>query len=160
MSVQRTRLAYSTAVGVCLLSAMALAGQQSTAKPMAGHDMGSMASSASAQKPPMMPKMMTTAEKIANAVASAPPSLAAKATVVDWPAKDGDKPVVKAGLIGDRLYDTAAIKQLASLPPRDVLLAQVLGTITAPLSSFLGAVNALVASPAQLAAALEDKQKG
>jgi large subunit ribosomal protein L10 len=75
-------------------------------------------------------------------------------------AKEGDKPVVKAGLIGDRLYDTAAIKVLASLPPRDVLLAQVLGTITAPLSSFLGAVNALVASPAQLAAALEDKNKG
>jgi large subunit ribosomal protein L10 len=75
-------------------------------------------------------------------------------------AKEGEKPVVKAGLIGDRLYDTAAIKQLASLPPRDVLLAQVLGTITAPLSSFLGAVNALVASPAQLAAALEDKNKG
>jgi large subunit ribosomal protein L10 len=75
-------------------------------------------------------------------------------------AKEGDKPVVKAGVIGDRLYDAAAIKILASLPPRDVLLAQVLGTITAPLSSFLGAVNALVASPAQLAAALEDKNKG
>ena len=75
-------------------------------------------------------------------------------------AKEGEKPIVKAGLIGDRLYDSAAIKVLASLPPRDVLLAQVLGTITAPLSSFLGAVNALVASPAQLAAALEDKNKG
>ena len=58
--------------------------------------------------------------------------------------------VVKAGLIGDKLYNADEVKQLASLPPRDVLLAQVLGTISAPLSQFLGAVNALarVAGPA------------
>jgi large subunit ribosomal protein L10 len=73
-------------------------------------------------------------------------------------AKDGEKPIVKAGLIGDRLYTAAEVKQLALLPPRDVLLAQVLGTISAPLSNFLGSVNALLASPAQLAAALEEKK--
>jgi hypothetical protein len=39
-----------------------------------------------------------------------------------------------------------------------VLLAQVLGTLVAPLSGFLAAVNALAASPAQLAGALADKQ--
>jgi large subunit ribosomal protein L10 len=75
-------------------------------------------------------------------------------------AKENEKPLVKAGLIGDRLYTGEEILQLASLPPRDVLLAQVLGTITAPLSGFLGAVNALLASPAQLAGALEEKNKG
>ena len=73
-------------------------------------------------------------------------------------AKEGEKPVVKAGLIGDRLYNAAEVKQLASLPPRDVLLAQVLGTIVAPLSQFAGAVEALLASPARLAGALEEKQ--
>ena len=73
-------------------------------------------------------------------------------------AKDNEKPLLKAGLIGDRLYGPEEVKQLALLPPRDVLLAQVLGTIVAPLSSFLGAVNALLASPAQLAGALEEKQ--
>ena len=73
-------------------------------------------------------------------------------------AKDGDKPIVKAGLIGNRLYSAVEVKQLAALPPRDVLLAQVLGTISAPLSNFLGSVNALLASPAQLTAALEEKK--
>jgi len=57
-----------------------------------------------------------------------------------------------------KLYNAEEVKQLASLPPRDVLLAQVLGTIIAPLSQFLGAVDALLASPARLAGALEDKQ--
>lgn len=73
-------------------------------------------------------------------------------------AKENEKPLVKAGLIGDRLYNADEVKQLASLPPRDVLLAQVLGTISAPLTNFLGAVNALLASPARLAGALEEKQ--
>src|SRR5207302_10441299 len=58
-------------------------------------------------------------------------------------AKLNEKPLVRAGLIGDKLYTPDEVKQLASLPPRDVLLAQVLGTITAPLSNFLGAVDAL-----------------
>jgi large subunit ribosomal protein L10 len=73
-------------------------------------------------------------------------------------AKANEKPLVKAGLIGDRLYSADEVKQLALLPPRNVLLAQVLGTITAPLSGFMGAVNALLASPAQLAGALEEKK--
>ncbi len=73
-------------------------------------------------------------------------------------AKENEKPLVKAGLVGDKLYNADEVKQLASLPPRDVLLAQVLGTITAPLSQFLGAVDALLASPARLAGALEEKQ--
>ena len=73
-------------------------------------------------------------------------------------ANANEKPIVKAGLIGDRLYSADEVKQLALLPPRDVLLAQVLGTISAPLSNFLGSVNALLASPAQLTAALEEKK--
>jgi large subunit ribosomal protein L10 len=73
-------------------------------------------------------------------------------------AKLNERPVVKAGMIGDKLYNADEVKQLALLPPRDVLLAQVLGTISAPLSGFLGAVNALLASPAQLAGALEEKK--
>jgi large subunit ribosomal protein L10 len=73
-------------------------------------------------------------------------------------ARDNEKPLVKAGLIGDRLYGADEVKQLASLPPRDVLLAQVLGTIVAPLSSFLATIDALVAPPARLAGALEEKQ--
>ena len=73
-------------------------------------------------------------------------------------AKENEKPLVRAGLIVDKLYTPDEVKQLASLPPRDVLLAQVLGTITAPLSNFLGAVDALLSSPAQLARALEEKK--
>jgi large subunit ribosomal protein L10 len=73
-------------------------------------------------------------------------------------AKKHERPVVKAGIIGERLYTKEEILRVAALPGRKELLAQVLGTIVAPLSTFLGCVDALLASPARLAGALE-KQK-
>ena len=39
-------------------------------------------------------KKMTKAEKIANALSSAPAAISAKATIVDWPAKEGMTPEV------------------------------------------------------------------
>ena len=79
--------------------------------------------------------------------------------MVDF-AKEHEKPVVKAGIIGTRLYSMEEVLQLAELPGREELLSQVLGTVTAPLSNFLGSVNALLAAPAQLTDALSGKQEG
>ena len=75
-------------------------------------------------------------------------------------AKEHARPVVKVGIIGEKLYTREEILQIAMLPPRDELLALIAGTIVAPLTTLLGAVNALIASPAQLADALETKQQG
>jgi len=74
-------------------------------------------------------------------------------------AKTHARPVIKAGIIGERPYSMEEVLQLAKLPGRHEMLGQVLGTIVAPLSSFLAAVNALVAAPAQLTDALEKKQE-
>ena len=75
-------------------------------------------------------------------------------------AKKHEKPAVKAGVIGERLYNKAELLQLATLPSREELLSQVLATLIAPLSGFLGSVNALLSAPATLAAELEKKQGG
>jgi large subunit ribosomal protein L10 len=75
-------------------------------------------------------------------------------------AKKHERPVVKAGVIGERLYNKEELLQLATLPSREVLLAQVLGTIVAPLSGLLGSIDALLAAPATLAGELEKKQGG
>jgi hypothetical protein len=46
----------------------------------------------------MSGKTMTNEEKIANALTAAPASVAAKATIADWPAKEGEAPaVLRAG---------------------------------------------------------------
>ncbi|MDP8922712.1 MAG: 50S ribosomal protein L10, partial [Chloroflexota bacterium] len=52
---------------------------------------------------------------------------------------------VRGGLIGDRRISAAEIGHLAELPPRDVVLAQTLGSVVAPISSFV----MMVAAPLQ-----------
>ncbi len=69
-------------------------------------------------------------------------------------AKEFEKPRVKAAVVDGRLYDKTAIAQLALLPSREVLMSQLLGTFIAPMTTFLGAVNAMLATPANMADAL------
>lgn len=94
-----------------------------------------------------------------TAVAYSTESEVEPARIVVEFAKKHERPVLKAGWIGERLYTRDELMKLASLPSRQDLLAQLLGTILAPLSMFLGSVEALVASPARLAGELE-RQKG
>ena len=51
--------------------------------------------------------------------------------------------VVRGGLIGDRRLDAASITQLATLPPREVLLAQLAGGIASPVAT----MASLLAAP-------------
>jgi hypothetical protein len=77
-------------VAVFVSGAIAVGAQQ---KDMPGdmHHMGNM---------PKM-KMMSTTEKVANAMSAAPSSISSKATILDWPATEGDKPVtLRAGSNG------------------------------------------------------------
>ncbi|HPO15615.1 MAG TPA: 50S ribosomal protein L10 [Candidatus Hydrogenedentes bacterium] len=47
------------------------------------------------------------------------------------------------GVLNGKVVNKAQLVALASLPPREQLLAQVVGTIAAPLSQFVGVLNAL-----------------
>ena len=69
-------------------------------------------------------------------------------------AKEFEKPRLKAAVVDGRFYDNKAIAVLAKLPSREVMLSQLLGTLVAPMTTFLGAVNALLATPANMADAL------
>lgn len=51
---------------------------------------------------------------------------------------------VKGAVLGDRPVGEARVKTLANLPPTDVLQAQVLGALTAPMSGFIGTLNGLL----------------
>jgi large subunit ribosomal protein L10 len=69
-------------------------------------------------------------------------------------AKEFEKPRLKAAVVDGQLYDDKAIVRLAKLPSREVLLSQLIATFVAPMSNFLGAVNAMLATPANMADAL------
>ncbi|MFQ3587775.1 MAG: 50S ribosomal protein L10 [Fimbriimonadaceae bacterium] len=76
--------------------------------------------------------------------------------LVDY-ATSSKKLVVKGGFFGGRAFDTKGVEALAKLPPRDVLIAQVIGAIAAPLSNLVGVVEALYADPIRVIGAVADK---
>ena len=58
----------------------------------------------------------------------------AAAKVVAEFAKTNDKLVIRAGAYGGRALDVNGVKQLASIPSKEVLLAQLLGLMQSPIS--------------------------
>lgn len=64
---------------------------------------------------------------------------------------------VKGGFFGGRAFDAKEVEALAKLPPRDVLIAQVIGAIAAPLSQLVGTIEAIYAEPIRTVYAVADK---
>ena len=56
-------------------------------------------------------------------------------------AKDWEGFVVRGGVLDGVVLDQAQINTLSSLPSREVLLAKLLGTLSAPVTRFAGALN-------------------
>jgi large subunit ribosomal protein L10 len=60
-------------------------------------------------------------------------AVAAAKVVADF-AKTNDKLVIRAGAMAGKVLDVNGVKQLASIPSKEVLLAQLLGLMQSPIS--------------------------
>jgi large subunit ribosomal protein L10 len=67
----------------------------------------------------------------------------AAAKVVSEFAKTNDKLVIRAGAYGGKALDVNGVKQLASIPSKEVLLAQLLGLMQSPISRTARVLSAL-----------------
>ena len=82
-------------------------------------------------------------------------AVAAAKVVADF-AKTNDKLVIRGGAFGGKALDVNGVKQLASIPPKEVLLAQLCGLLMSPISRtavVLGALAKKKEEPAGEAAA-------
>jgi large subunit ribosomal protein L10 len=77
-------------------------------------------------------------------------------TLLDF-AKSSKKLVVKGGFFGGKAFSADEVKALSDLPPRDILISQVIGAIAAPLSTLVGTIEALYADPIRVVGAVADK---
>ena len=68
----------------------------------------------------------------------------ASAKVLTDFAKEHEKPAIKAGLVEGKTVTPAEVKQLAALPSKPELLAQLAGSLQGPLAGFVGALNGLM----------------
>jgi large subunit ribosomal protein L10 len=77
----------------------------------------------------------------------------AAAKVVAEFAKTNDKLVIRGGVYGGKVLDQNGVKQLASIPTKEVLLAQLCGLLMSPMSRTAVVLGALAAKKGEGAAA-------
>lgn len=82
------------------------------------------------------------------AVALGYDDVTAPARILNDFAKDHKAVELIAGLVNGEEFDASKVKELASVPPKEVLIAKLLGSFKAPISNF-----------AYLLSAVQDKKK-
>jgi large subunit ribosomal protein L10 len=61
-------------------------------------------------------------------------------------------------VLQDKCYDVAMVDELVKLPPKEVLIAQLLGTIQAPVANFVGVLSAILRNFLYVLKAIEEKK--
>ena len=79
-------------------------------------------------------------------------AVAAAKVVADF-AKKNDKLVIRAGAYKGQVLDVTKVKELASIPSREVLLAQICGLLQSPMSRTARVLAALAEKKGEPAAA-------
>ncbi|MEP6971105.1 MAG: 50S ribosomal protein L10 [Betaproteobacteria bacterium] len=77
----------------------------------------------------------------------------AAAKVVAEFAKTNDKLVIRGGAYGGKALDAEGVKQLASIPTKEILLAQLLGLLQSPVSRTARVLAALAEKKGEAVAA-------
>jgi large subunit ribosomal protein L10 len=77
----------------------------------------------------------------------------AAAKVVSDFAKTNDKLVIRGGAFAGKALDVNGVKQLANIPSKEVLLAQLCGLLKSPISRTAVVLGALAAKKGETAAA-------
>ncbi len=92
----------------------------------------------------------------AIAVAQGDPLGVAKA-LVEF-AKANNVLELQAGVLGESILSVDDIKQLADMPSKEVLLAQMLGSISAPTTNFVGTLAAVIRQLVYVLKAVEEQK--
>jgi large subunit ribosomal protein L10 len=70
--------------------------------------------------------------------------IAAAKVLSDFAKENDQRPAVKGGLLEGRELDIEQVKQLASMPSREQMLAQLGAGLQSPMAAFVGALNGLL----------------
>lgn len=84
------------------------------------------------------------------------PIMAAKAIVAFN--KKYQLPVIKFGIFEDNIIEEGMVTQLSAIPPKEVLLAKLLGLLNSPITSLVYGLNYNIQKLAQLLKAIEEKK--
>ena len=80
-------------------------------------------------------------------------------TLLDF-VREKRKGEVKGAVVDGRLFDLAQVTQLSQLPPKDQLIAEVLGSIQAPLTGLVFTLQGVLAEFVMTLQAIGEQQSG
>lgn len=72
--------------------------------------------------------------------------------------RETTKPEIKLCIVENEILTPEETQQLIDLPPREVLIARVLGGLNAPISGFVGTLNGLISKLVRTLKAVEEKK--
>jgi large subunit ribosomal protein L10 len=84
------------------------------------------------------------------------PTVVAK--VLTTYSKANGLPVLKGGVLNEQTLSASDVAAMAMIPPREILLSQLVGTVQAPMTSLVGVMNAKVTSLLYVLKAIEEKK--
>jgi large subunit ribosomal protein L10 len=84
----------------------------------------------------------------------------AAAKVINDFAKANEKLVIKGGAMPNFMMDVAGVKALATMPSRDELLSKLMGTMQAPVATFVRTLNEVPTKFVRALAAVRDQKQG
>lgn len=102
-------------------------------------------------------KALNSSLRGTNAIVFAYGDVSASAKVLSGFAKDVELLQLKVGVMDNVALDQGKIQQLATLPTKEVLRAQFLGLLQAPMSKFVGTLNAVPSGFVRVLAAQKEK---
>lgn len=87
-------------------------------------------------------------------------AVTAAKVLTDFAREFDNRPAVKVGLIERKTIGPEQVKQIAELPSKDELLAQLAGGLQAPMARLAGGMSQLVAGFARALDALRQQREG
>ncbi|WP_069651090.1 50S ribosomal protein L10 [Caloranaerobacter ferrireducens] len=94
-----------------------------------------------------------------NAIAFSYDDPVSAAKVTSEFAKEHDKLEIKAGVVDGEVIDVNRVKELANLPSREVLIAQVLGGLNGPITGFANVLQGTIRKLVYALNAIKEKQE-
>ncbi len=67
---------------------------------------------------------------------------------------------IKCGMFDGNLMDGSEVERIAKLPPREVLLAQLFGTLQGPITGLVRALNGVLVNLVMTLSAIRDQKSG
>ena len=85
-------------------------------------------------------------------------AVAAAKALNDFQGQHDSRPVLKVGVLEDRLVDADEVQAIANLPPRETLYAQLAGALEAPLAGLAATLAAKLQEMVGLIEALQSER--